>query len=500
MRTEALSARGIWALPTFVLAGGAACLGVVALGRNFGQPVATGLVLLAFFGICVLPVAMVQASQSFRELTKQLRWWHGLWLLLFVSALVFRIRTLQDIKETPVDDWAAFRITLVSITALVLFVRLVLRKTDWIPSLFQGLVGALAIYALVCGISTAWSVYPAWTLYKSLEYLTDVSLMAAILISARSLSAWKSLFDWTWLMLGGLLLTVWVGAILWPTQAFTTGSDLIPLRLLGVMPAIDQNSVGEYAADLAIVAIARLLFLSRERRWRAFYGVLLTFGLVTLVMSQTRAAIIGFLAGAVLVLFFAKRRGMLTTLIVSVALLLSLTAAGNLVGTYWQRNERPEDMETVSGRLPRWEAAWEMAEKRPLIGYGAYAAARFAVLTSNDDAAWSSVLNAYVEVLVGTGIMGLIPLLAALIGTWWVLIRALGRAIARSLGQRLALEVLGVLAVITVRSFSTTHLVWHPALEFLAVLGFAEFLRRAGRLPIRAAEQARSALQPQAGS
>lgn len=52
------------------------------------------------------------------------------------------------------------------------------------------------------------------------------------------------------------------------------------------------------------------------------------------VLSQTRAAIAGFLAGTVLVFFFAKRRGMLTAHIVGAALLLCLTTAGNLISTY----------------------------------------------------------------------------------------------------------------------------------------------------------------------
>jgi O-antigen ligase len=490
----------MWTLPVFVFVGGAACLALVDLSRSYGQPGAAGVVLLAFVAICMLPVAAAQACQGFRELAKQLRWWHGLWLLLFVSALVFRGRELQDIKETPVDAWAAFRITLVAITGLVLFVRLVLRKTNWLPSLFQGLVGALAIYSLVCGLSTIWSVYPAWTLYKSVEYLIDVSVIAAILVAARSLSGWKSLFDWTWLMYGVILLNVWLGAILWPGLAFIEGSDLLPFRLAGVLPSIDQNSVGEYAAALAIVAIARLLFLSRERGGRAFYGGLLVFGLVTLVMSQTRSAVVGFLAGAALIFFFARRRGMLTAFIVTAVLLLCFTTAGKVVGIYWQRNERTQEMETYSGRLPHWQAALALAGKRPLTGYGAYAGGRFAVLTSNDEAGMSSVLNSYVEVLVGTGIIGLIPLLAALIGTWWVLIRALRRAIAGSLGQQLALEALGVLALVTVRSVFTSHLVWHPALLFLVPLGYAELLRRARSVPLRAASQARPALRSSVGS
>jgi hypothetical protein len=43
---------------------------------------------------------------------------------------------------------------------------------------------------------------------------------------------------------------------------------------------------------------------------------------------------------------------------------------------------------------------------------------------------------------------------------------------------QLAVEAVGVLAIVTVRSFFTIHLVWHTSEQFLVILGFAEFLRR----------------------
>ena len=84
--------------------------------------------------------------------------------------------------------------------------------------------------------------------------------------------------------------------------------------------------------------------------------------------------------------------------------------------------------------------------------------------------------------LLGTSIWGLIPLLIALGGTWWMLARHGWTAPRGSTSQALAIEALGVLGVITVRSFLTVKLVWHPALLFLAVLGCAEVIRRRTQL------------------
>jgi hypothetical protein len=39
-------------------------------------------------------------------------------------------------------------------------------------------------------------------------------------------------------------------------------------------------------------------------------------------------------------------------------------------------------------------------------------------------------------------------------------------------------ECLGVMALLTLHSFFNDELAWHPPLMFLALLGYAEFLRR----------------------
>jgi hypothetical protein len=91
----------------------------------------------------------------------------------------------------------------------------------------------------------------------------------------------------------------------------------------------------------------------------------------------------------------------------------------------------------------------------------------------------------YLETLVGTSFWGLIPLLTALFGTWWMLIKFVRNPFLLPFERQLALEAIGVLGVITVRSAVNVELIWHAPQFFLAVLGYAEFMRRrlkAGRL------------------
>ncbi len=90
----------------------------------------------------------------------------------------------------------------------------------------------------------------------------------------------------------------------------------------------------------------------------------------------------------------------------------------------------------------------------------------------------STLHSDYLEIIVGTGIWGLIPALAALLGTWWFLVRYLQRSSEATLERQLAYEAVAVLGLLTFRSVFMTMLTWHPPLDFLVVLGTAEFLRR----------------------
>jgi hypothetical protein len=63
-------------------------------------------------------------------------------------------------------------------------------------------------------------------------------------------------------------------------------------------------------------------------------------------------------------------------------------------------------------------------------------------------------------------------------GTWWFLCRGAQEARVGSLERDLAVECIGVMGMLTIHSFFNNELCWHPPLLFLAVLGYAEFLRR----------------------
>jgi hypothetical protein len=473
-----LRARNIVQVPELVLVALMAGLGIlssVLVGRV--GVLGSVVIVLLFASVFVLPVPLRQAVARFRVLRTQLTWWHGLWLLVFLSGFQFRLRDTQAINESAVDSGAAYRIALMAITAFALGVWFVLRRAPHRLLLFRGPVGALALFAVICVASTLWSVYPAWTLYRSLEYLVDVVLLATILTTFASAESYKSLFDWTWTLDGLLLVSVWLGAWLWPSEALQPLPGLIGVQLRGVAPQISDNSVGTLAAILSLVALSRLLNRAPGRAGRAFYAVLFALGLVTMALAQARSAILGFLIGLALLLYFSRRIGLIAFIAVAAVLLYAFTSANVLTEQYMRRGQSADLFNSLSGRTDWWKSGWHEFVKSPWAGMGAYTA-RFTVLAKVGNRDASTVHNTYLETLLGVGIIGLIPVLAVFVWTWRLLIRKLRDPFCSLVGRQLAIEALAVLAVITCRSFFSTPLIIHPDLDSLAVVGYAMLLGR----------------------
>jgi len=447
--------------------------GVVLRFGKFGILAAVAVVIVAPIGVYSAIVAVPQLLGKLGVIRSKLRWWHALWLLLYISSLVFRVRHQEETQAEPLDAWALFRIVPEMIVFGWLMVRLYQRRDAirWLRCLFQGLTGALTTFALVCLASTFWSVYPAWTLFISLEYLVDISVLAVALANIYTLDDYQDLFNWTWTIFGCELAWVWLQVPLWPSESFVDG------RIKGFLPATGCNAVGQSGAFLAVIALCRLFPLEGRRSNTPFNLVLCAFGLVSLLLSQTRNAIGGFALGALLVLIASRRIWLLVLSSVVGAMTWFLTPLGGIALAYLEREQSSAAMASVTGRLPLWQFAWEQFLQHPLTGMGAYAAGRFYIM-SKMGVDPASLHSDWVELLVGTGLAGLIPFLLVIFGTWWFLFRGIYDKSLDPRGRQLALEGIGVMAVITVHSFFNVELIWHVPLLLFVLMGYAEVLRR----------------------
>jgi exopolysaccharide production protein ExoQ len=432
------------------------------------------LILLAPAVLIAVVSALPQLYEKLKALKAQLRWWHGLWFLLYVSTLVFRMREASAVQEQPLDTWALLRLVPELVVLFALMSQLIRKRPSWLTYLFRGLPLALTIYALVCAASAAWSVYPAWTLYKSIEFLLDLSVLVAVLANVQNMQQYKTLFNWAWTIYAVELVWVWMQWPLFPSQVFEDS------RLRGIYPATACNAVGESGAVLAIIALCRLLPLSgrrTDRSDRSFYGLLFAFGTASLLLSQTRNAVAALVVGIITTFILSKRIWWAVLIAVLGATLWFFTGAGTAIMSYLQRDQTEAAMQSLTGRLDLWTYAWEQWSLHPFTGLGAYAGGRFAVMTQ---IGWDATTlhSDWMELLVGIGLLGLVPFAIALLGTCWFLLQSVGKSFLNAEERQLAYEAAALLAVMVVHSVFNTELSFHAPLAYFAVLGSAELLRR----------------------
>lgn len=441
-------------------------------------------IILAVFGVPTSLLLLRSAIISIVRLKgvfSKLQWWHYLWLLVFLSGLVFRIRDTDTIQKNPIDLWALYRIALVCFVGYILLIRLALDKTDWTSALFRGSIGLIGGYVLICILSIFWSIQPMWSIYKSLEYLIDLILIAAIVSSAKSIDDYMALFNWTWVLFGILMASAWIGVVLWPDKALNQGVGVLGIQLSGVLPALETNKVGELGALVGIIAFNRFIFMKDKR----FFLVILLIAISTMIIAQSRTPITGFVLAVCLMLFVSRRIGPFALTAMLMIVILSITGVADVFWEYFLRGQNRESFSSLTGRTYGWALGWDLFMRNPFIGVGAYAGGRFAVLTevtkSMDTTQWSSVLNTWLEILMSVGLVGIIFVALAFFRTWKLLI--VNSFISRngSLIHCLTVEAIGVLTLISVRSMFTTNIIWHPPLLFFLVMGYAEFLARIQR-------------------
>jgi len=290
----------------------------------------------------------------------------------------------------------------------------------------------------------------------------------------RNVDEIKSLFDWTWLLCGLLLITVWLGVLVRPDVAAVKGIGLIGVEIQGIFPWINSNGVGELAAILLVIAATRLLFRNEHR---SPYWLACLVALATLVFAQSRSAITGGLLGLVVVLVFERRLQLLALVGIAGAALLLLTNAGVVLQQAFMRGQSPDLFYSLSGRVSWWVSAWDVVRENPFWGIGGYAG-RFAVLGPLGVTEASSVHNAWIEILVGVGLIGFLPFVSTFLGIWSNLLRRRNPGSTPSTARELQSEAVGIFALLSFRSIFSDEFIWHPPLLFFLVLGYAELLRR----------------------
>jgi O-Antigen ligase len=445
-------------------------------------------IVLVFAGVLTFVALVPNASRALIvrsiQLVRSVSWWQALWFLILIGGLIFRSRSAGEISRSPVDGLALFRIGCSALVAVVLFFRLTFRKTNWLPSLFSGLIGVFALFGVISLVSLMWSVNPPWTLYKSVEFLIDVAVLAGIVATLETVQDFRKFINWTWILRGLLVASAWVGAVLDPADGLFADpyiGSALPARLVGVMPVVPSNELSEISGILGLVALCRLWTDSNTATTKTWYRLLFVASMITMVITQTRAVFAAFLIGLTLLLVFTHRYfvlvlgGMIASGIGVV--LLAFTNFAARMHEFLLRGETSQQAAGFSGRMEIWQLSIHKIAEQPWIGFGGFAGARFAVL-SKSTTAWSDAMNIYIDAMLNIGILGpvLILILVALVG--WQLFRTVYRSSSTPMERSLAMEMSLAYTIIVIVNMESGGIIQHPMMAFLVLLGFAEFLRR----------------------
>jgi O-antigen ligase len=354
----------------------------------------------------------------------------------------------------------------------------------FIRELATGALGLFSAFALWGLCSTLWSVSPAATLYKSVEYCAMLGLFAlatslvchSIRYPYNRLLALKRFFDWNWFLVYLLLISVYAGLLIWPDYAIYENKGMLGFTIQGVLPGIATNGVGQLAAIVGVVALARMLHGARNR---FVYAPLLVFSLVTMALSQSRSPMLAFMVAAIIVLLVSRRFLLFALFGGALSTLMLSSAYSETIYEYLRRGQSDAEITTLTGRTAYWEASLQALRESPLTGYGANAGGRYILQSNLSEAGVSTVHSTWVEVLLDTGIVGAMLLLLALVATVFYLFKLYSRAMINPISRLLWFESLGVLTVLCVRSFFSVTFVWSSTvLTFGLILVFIAVMRR----------------------
>jgi O-antigen ligase len=192
-----------------------------------------------------------------------------------------------------------------------------------------------------------------------------------------------------------------------------------------------------------------------------------------------------------------RRFGLAVSLAGTAVAAFSVAAVSDVAVAFVMRDQNTEMFLSLTGRVGWWEAAWNAIVERPLLGYGAYAG-RFAVASAIGGVT-PTIHNTYLDVLLGTGVVGLTVFLLVVTRLWAVLLSAVLRITASFDLRLILIEATGLMAMMTVRSFLTSNMLWHGDLGFLLIVACSALIRR-GTVPsdTPAPVFARTALLPSA--
>jgi hypothetical protein len=329
-------------------------------------------------------------------------------VLLVASQMVWRIRSTTDLADNPLDAAGVLRTSLVLLAGLLGLAALVQARLHEGPTR-QPLPAAWRLYGAyvaVVFLGAPLSASPLLTAYRGLELAAGlVVLLGARRTGPDGLDRVEStLYAATVVS----LLVIWAEVALLPHLAvlhLTNPLVPIPLEIQGVFPAVTPNTIGTSGVLVVFWTIGRA-----PHHWpgkRLLPGGLVLLGFVSLLAAQYRTGY-AMLGAGLVVLLLMRRRWEILLVLVFLGLFLNVyhpQLAGS-VAPYALRGDSLEQAKGLDSRVDWWSAALPAWREAPWIGKGLLTGTRIEVLSRLGLNETSSIHGAWVEALVGTGVVG----------------------------------------------------------------------------------------------
>jgi hypothetical protein len=276
------------------------------------------------------------------------------WGLLVLNALTY-YGSIVHVPSTVGKLIQQGALPVALLVALSINRRLIVR-----PNVFLCLVSLLFIEALVTTLQPQY----VGTVYRCFR-------LAEFIIVLWLLSPWWGRRDlllvrYYLLSLLVALGTVILGLLVVPGHALSGG------RLSGVLWGIPATEVGHYGAVAAGLMIV-LWLAGMLRGWIALLAA--TCGVTLIVLSHTRTALVGLLAGilvASLSLIVIKARARKFFAVASIIVSIGIITAAGVVTNWLARGQNAAELASLTGRTDFWHLVLEMPRTRfeEIFGFG----------------------------------------------------------------------------------------------------------------------------------
>jgi O-antigen ligase len=284
----------------------------------------------------------------------------------------------------------------------------------------------LGVFVAWSLVSTLWSPLKAVSIGQANGLLAQVMLVAALAILWRGPETACVVLG----HLAAMLFTVsFVLMAVYCVDPMATGLVREHELEMASYGMVHPTSGGATASlGILLVAACRMLWGWRWSRLMLWPGLAFHGAVVLLAASRT-AAFLSVVLLAVVVCFFTRKQVLAgAALVIGVLGTMYLVADPglcvtdsilNTVTTYAKRGETSDQLNSLTGRDVLWEAIWGSYLESPVIGHGYFVTSKDGLLDVWNGPGNHSSHNVGLQILVGTGLIGL---LLSLVGFGWPMV------------------------------------------------------------------------------